>query len=102
MNQLLGGNKKQNQGGLGQLSGLATQFLGGGHSNQQPNHSNSGAAGIVGALAGNLLGGGKKPQQQNYSGAQNNHQQSGGGGLMGSLGGIFGGHQNSVCLFVAS
>jgi hypothetical protein len=106
MNQLLGGGKKQNQGGLGQLGGLASQFLGGGSSHSNQGHSSGGgsaASGIVGALAGQLLGGGKKQdhQPQNYTGSQN-QQQSQGGGLMGSLGGMFGGHsaggQGSVCL----
>ena len=99
MQQLLGG-KKQNQGGLGQLSGLANQFLSGGSShNNQSSSGGSGTSGIVGALAGQLLGGGKKHDQQNsYTGSQNT-QQHGQGGLMGTLGGMFGGHSSgSVCL----
>jgi hypothetical protein len=101
MQQLLGG-KKQNQGGLGNLGGLASQFLGSGSShNTQSSGGGSAASGIVGALAGQLLGGGKKhDQQQSYAGSQNTQQQSQ-GGLMGSLGGMFGGHSGagsgSVC-----
>lgn len=103
MQQLLGGGKKQNQGGLGNLGELASQFLSSGSShNNQSNAAGSGTSGIVGALAGQLLGGGKKhDQQQSYTGSQNTQQQSQ-GGLMGSLGGMFGGHSSggsgSVCL----
>jgi hypothetical protein len=95
MNQLLGGGRKQNQGGL---SELASQFFGGGSSH---NHHSSGGgsmtSGIVGALADQLLGGGKKQdyQQPNYTGSQNT-QQSQGASLMGSLGGMFGGHGHSA------
>ena len=95
MQQLLGG-KKQNQGGLGQLSGLASQFLSSGssHSNQSTS-GGSGASGIVGALAGQLLGGGKKHEApQSYSGGQNTQQQSHGGGFMGNLGSMFSGHNS--------
>ena len=94
MQQFLGG-RKQNQGGLGQLGDLASQFLGGGSShNNQGSSGGGGASGIVGALAGQLLGGGKKHDTpQNYTGSQNNPQQTH-GGLMGSLEGMFGGHSS--------
>lgn len=104
MQQLLGGGQKQNQnqGGLGNLGALASQFLNSGSShNNQGSAGGSAASGIVGALAGQLLGGGKKhDQQQSYTGSQNTQQQSQ-GGLMGSLGSMIGGHASggsgSVC-----
>lgn len=102
MNALIGGGKKQSQGGLG---GLASSFLGSGSSGSHGSsggHSSGGAGGIVGALAGSLLGGGKKPnsaqQSGNYSGAQQPQQhQSGAAGMMGSVTGMFGGQHGQVC-----
>lgn len=91
-----GSNQSSSGSGSG-LTGLASQFLSSGSHNSNTGNSNgsSGAAGIVGALAGSLLGG-KKPNNQaqnSYSGNAPQQQQSGGG----FLGGMFNGHNGSVC-----
>ncbi|KAK8087268.1 hypothetical protein PG994_002242 [Apiospora phragmitis] len=109
MNQLSGKPHGGSGGGSGSngLGGLASQFLGGGHGNNNSGHGNSsggqgGAGGpagkLVGALASSLFssgGSGKPDQPQNYHGGQS-HQpaQSGGfaGSVMGGVANMFGGN----------
>lgn len=96
LNALLGG-KGNGGGNSNALSGLANQFLGGGHGSS--NHHGGGGGGmggkLVGKLASNLLSSSDKPAQpQNYHGGQSSgHQQNHGlaGSLMGGVASMFGG-----------
>jgi hypothetical protein len=119
MNALLGG-KNSGHGGsgggghssspLGNLGGLANQFLGGSHGGSGSGGENkpSGAGKLVGQLAQSFMHSAsqeKPPAPQNYHGSsnQNSHQQQQGGGIAGQImGGVatmFGGkHGSSVGL----
>ena len=112
MNAILGGKQTSRHNGHGSspLSGLASQFLGGGHGGGHGGSHGGGGGGsgghdgkqstagkLVGQLASNLLSPSDKPEQpQNYHGGQSSggsqHHQGGlAGAVFGGVAQVFGG-----------
>lgn len=127
MNALLGGGKNSGHSGsgqssspLGNLGGLASQFLGGGLGGSEGGGSGGGknsAGKLVGQLASSFMSSAhsqseKPPAPQNYHGgsSSSSHQQQGGiaGTVMGGVASMFGGKHSSsgvsgtlnMCIFV--